>query len=83
MQRSQLDHIIVASAQLDEGVDWVEQRYYATDQIATAHIIRRFRDLDMPLEEIADVLSTDDLQARNQLITAHLDRPSLPASSRH
>ena len=30
-------------------------RYYATDQIATAHIIRRFRDLDMPLDEIAGV----------------------------
>jgi effector-binding domain-containing protein len=28
----------------------------------------------MPLEEIADVLSTDDLEARNQLITGHLDR---------
>jgi hypothetical protein len=28
----------------------------------------------MPLEEIAEVLGTDDLQARNQLITAHLER---------
>ena len=40
----------------------------------TAHIIRRFRDLDMPLDEIADVVNTDDLEARNRLITSHLDR---------
>jgi DNA-binding transcriptional MerR regulator len=49
-------------------------RHYATDQIATAHIIRRFRDLDMPLDEIADVVATDDLEARNRLVTGHLDR---------
>jgi len=49
-------------------------RYYAPDQIATAHVIRRFRDLDMPLDEIAGVLGTDDLEARNRLITRHLDR---------
>jgi DNA-binding transcriptional MerR regulator len=49
-------------------------RYYATEQISTAHIIRRFRDLDMPLDEIAEVVSTDDLEARNRLISSHLDR---------
>ncbi|MCU1500653.1 MAG: transcriptional regulator, MerR family [Ilumatobacteraceae bacterium] len=49
-------------------------RHYATGQIATAQIIRRFRDLDMPLDEIADVLTTDDLVTRNRLITGHLDR---------
>ncbi len=49
-------------------------RHYATGQISTAHIIRRFRDLGMPLDEIADVVGTDDLEARNQVITSHLDR---------
>jgi DNA-binding transcriptional MerR regulator/effector-binding domain-containing protein len=49
-------------------------RRYGTDQISTAHIIRRFRDLDMPLDEIAAVVATDDLAVRNQLITGHLDR---------
>jgi DNA-binding transcriptional MerR regulator len=49
-------------------------RHYATEQISTAHIIRRFRDLDMPLDEIADVVTTDDLEARNRLISSHLDR---------
>ena len=36
-------------------------RRYATDQIVTAQIIRRFRDLDMPLDEIHAVLSSDDV----------------------
>ncbi len=31
-----------------------------TDQILTAQIIRRFRALDMPLEEIHAVISTPD-----------------------
>jgi len=31
-------------------------RRYATEQIVAAQIIRRFRDLDMPLEDIQSVL---------------------------
>ena len=31
-------------------------RRYATDQIPTAQVIRRFRDLDMPLDQIHAVL---------------------------
>jgi DNA-binding transcriptional MerR regulator len=49
-------------------------RRYTTDQIATAHIIRRFRELDMPLSEIRAVLTAPDLQARNELIVDHLSR---------
>ena len=49
-------------------------RRYATDQIPTAQVIRRFRDLGMPLEEIQGVLSAPDLQTRNERITAHLAR---------
>ena len=49
-------------------------RRYHPDQIATAQIIRRFRDLDMPLEEIHAVLTAPDLETRNQLITSHLAR---------
>src|ERR1700689_3071313 len=43
-------------------------RRYGTDQIPTAQVIRRFRSLDMPLEEIQAVLTTPDLAARNELI---------------
>ena len=49
-------------------------RYYGTGQIATAQVIRRFRDLDMPLEEIHAVLSAPDPDTRSRLISAHLAR---------
>jgi DNA-binding transcriptional MerR regulator len=49
-------------------------RRYTTDQIPTAQIIRRFRDLDMPLNEIRKVLAAPDLRTRNDLIAAHLSR---------
>jgi DNA-binding transcriptional MerR regulator/effector-binding domain-containing protein len=47
-------------------------RRYTTDQIPTAQVIRRFRDLDMPLEQIGAVLRAPDLRTRNELISAHL-----------
>jgi DNA-binding transcriptional MerR regulator len=47
-------------------------RHYTTDQIPGAQIIRRFRDLDMPLNDIRAVLSAPDVQTRNALIAAHL-----------
>jgi DNA-binding transcriptional MerR regulator len=49
-------------------------RRYTTDQIPTAQVIRRFRDLDMPLDAIHAVLDAPDLDTRNQLISAHLTR---------
>ena len=49
-------------------------RRYTTDQIPSAQVIRRFRDLDMPLDHIRAVLEAPDLRARNRLISAHLTR---------
>jgi DNA-binding transcriptional MerR regulator/effector-binding domain-containing protein len=49
-------------------------RRYATEQIATAQIIRRFRDLDMPLDDIHTVLEAADVETRNRVITSHLAR---------
>ena len=49
-------------------------RRYSTDQIPTAQVIRRFRELDMPLDDIRAVLAAPDLAARNELIAAHLNR---------
>jgi DNA-binding transcriptional MerR regulator len=49
-------------------------RRYATDQIPAAQVIRRFRGLGMPLEEIQAVMSAPDLRIRNQRIAAHLRR---------
>jgi DNA-binding transcriptional MerR regulator len=49
-------------------------RRYAPDQIGVAHVIRRLRDLDMPLEDIHAVLSAPDVETRNQVMVAHLAR---------
>jgi DNA-binding transcriptional MerR regulator len=49
-------------------------RRYAPEQIVTAQVIRRFRDLDMPLEDIQIVLSAADVATRNRVIADHLAR---------
>ena len=49
-------------------------RRYTTEQIPMAQVIRRFRALEMPLEEIRAVIAAPDLDTRNDLIAAHLDR---------
>jgi DNA-binding transcriptional MerR regulator len=49
-------------------------RYYTGHQIPTAQVIRRLRDLQMPVGEVKAVLSAPDPDARNRLIVAHLDR---------
>ena len=49
-------------------------RRYALEQIPTAQVVRRFRDLGMPLEEVRTVLATADVEARNRHISAHLGR---------
>jgi DNA-binding transcriptional MerR regulator len=62
---------LLAPAEVDRHTGY---RRYATDQIPTAQVIRRFRALGMPLEEIHGVLSAPDLHTRNERITAHLGR---------
>jgi len=47
-------------------------RGYTAEQVPIAQVIRRFRDLDMPLDRIRAVLAAPDPQARNSLIAAHL-----------
>ena len=48
-------------------------RHYTADQVATAQAIRRFRDLDMPLEQVRAVLQAPDLTTRNEAILDHLE----------
>jgi len=49
-------------------------RYYSGEQIPTAQVIRRLRDLEMPVGEVKAVLVAPDAAARNVLIAAHLGR---------
>jgi DNA-binding transcriptional MerR regulator len=62
---------LLAPANVDADTGY---RRYTTDQIPTAQVIRRFRDLDMPLEQIHAVLEAPDLRTRNELISAHMTR---------
>jgi DNA-binding transcriptional MerR regulator len=62
---------LLEPADIDPGTGY---RRYTTEQIPTAQVIRRFRELDMPIEEIHSVLEAPDLQTRNRLISAHLAR---------
>jgi DNA-binding transcriptional MerR regulator len=49
-------------------------RRYTSDQIPVAQVIRRFRDLGMPLDDIGSVLRAPDQAARSELIASHLTR---------
>ena len=62
---------LLEPADVDAGTGY---RRYTTTQIPAAQIIRRFRDLDMPVDEVRQVLAAPDLETRNELIAAHLNR---------
>jgi DNA-binding transcriptional MerR regulator len=49
-------------------------RFYNASQVPVAQVIRRFRDLGMPLDEVRSVLAAPDLATRNRVIVAHLER---------
>jgi DNA-binding transcriptional MerR regulator/effector-binding domain-containing protein len=50
------------------------RRRYAAEQIPTAQVIRRFRSLDMPVDEVRSLLTAPGPAGRNEVIAAHLDR---------
>jgi DNA-binding transcriptional MerR regulator len=49
-------------------------RYYEADQVPIGQVIRRFRDLGMPLDQVKEVLQAPDAVSRNELIVVHLQR---------
>jgi DNA-binding transcriptional MerR regulator len=49
-------------------------RLYDVAQVPVAQVIRRFRDLGMPVEEVRSMLTAPDVETRNKVITAHLER---------
>lgn len=62
---------VLEPAQVDP---WSGYRFYEPDQIPVAQVIRRFRELGMPLEEVKAVLQAPDVGSRNEVIVAHLAR---------
>ncbi|HXC85622.1 MAG TPA: MerR family transcriptional regulator [Trebonia sp.] len=49
-------------------------RSYEASQVPSAQVIRRLRDLGMPLDSIRSVLAAPDVDSRNREIAAHLAR---------
>ncbi len=49
-------------------------RRYRTAQVPSAQVIRRLRQLGMPLPDVKAVLTAPDIVARNAAISAHLQR---------
>jgi DNA-binding transcriptional MerR regulator len=60
---------LLSPADIDQGSGY---RFYAAAQAPTAQLIRRFREMDMPLEQIKTVLGASDPDERDQVIIAHL-----------
>jgi DNA-binding transcriptional MerR regulator/effector-binding domain-containing protein len=49
-------------------------RYYRPGQAHSAHLVRRFRDLGLPVADLKAVLAAPDLTARDAILAGHLDR---------
>jgi DNA-binding transcriptional MerR regulator len=49
-------------------------RYYRPSQTHSAQIVRRFRDLGLPVADVKAVLAAPDLAARDAILAGHLDR---------
>ena len=62
---------LLAPAAVNPGTGY---RYYSAEQIPAAQVIRRLRDLEMPVGEVKAVLRASGAADRNALIAAHLDR---------
>ncbi|MDH6707738.1 DNA-binding transcriptional MerR regulator [Kitasatospora sp. MAA19] len=62
---------LLAPADVDQGTGY---RYYSLDQVPTAQVIVRLRNLDMPVADVKAVLAAEDVSTRNELIAVHLAR---------
>jgi DNA-binding transcriptional MerR regulator len=62
---------LLGPARVDQATGY---RYYEAEQIPTAQVIHRLRELDLPLVEVQRVLSSPDPTERADLIAGHLQR---------
>jgi len=62
---------LLAPAVIEPGSGY---RRYSPAQVPIAQAIRRFRDLDMPIEDIRTVLGAPDTDTRRLAIVGHLER---------
>jgi DNA-binding transcriptional MerR regulator/effector-binding domain-containing protein len=62
---------LLAPSRVDPATGY---RQYDVSQVPVAQVIRRFRDLGMPIEGVKAVLQAPDVASRNEVIVAHLGR---------
>jgi DNA-binding transcriptional MerR regulator len=62
---------LLRPAEVDAGSGY---RRYAVEQVPTAQVIRRLRELGMSLEGVRAVIEAPDVRVRNEAISAHLLR---------
>jgi DNA-binding transcriptional MerR regulator len=62
---------LLAPAKVDHHSGY---RYYRVEQIPTAQVIHRLRELDVPLPDVQRILRTPDPATRAALVTDHLQR---------
>jgi len=63
------DQGLLEPARIDEASGY---RYYDPGQVPLAQVIRRFRDLGMPLDQVRAVVRAPDVETRTKEIIAHL-----------
>lgn len=80
---SRLTHLSVKTLRYYHAVGLLEPavidqdsgyRYYRPGQAHSAHLVRRFRDLGLPVADVKAVIAAPDLTARDAILTCHLDR---------
>jgi DNA-binding transcriptional MerR regulator len=80
---SRLTHLSVKTLRYYHEVGLIEPaivdpdsgyRYYRPGQAPTAQLVRRFRDLGLPVTDVKAVLDAPDLAARDTILAGHLDR---------
>ncbi|HEY1295926.1 MAG TPA: MerR family transcriptional regulator [Chloroflexota bacterium] len=59
---------ILVPAQVDR---WTGYRMYTADQLADAAIVRRLRSLDLPLEQVREVLHARDPEFTREVLASH------------
>jgi DNA-binding transcriptional MerR regulator len=62
---------LLVPARVDPGSAY---RYYSLDQVPTAQVIHRFRELGMPVKEVGQLVGVTDPDLRAAVIAQHLRR---------
>jgi DNA-binding transcriptional MerR regulator len=62
---------ILVPASVDAATSY---RRYTRDQLDTARTVATLRELELPLEEIREVLGSDDVRRRRELLARHRER---------